>query len=418
MRRESVARAFVGALVRGGPGGTPRPIEAHAADPQRYVGDMLAWAHQACASERELLDTLFSLAGGGDPPAAGGRGLDGQRSGDAKARLLATVLESIARPLEIRIRQTIDELDEPAAVYRVDGLLEFYCELFAVMCPVDSVFLSTARGLAVSARAKLASCLDALVEAAVNDVDVVGMRSSSSGGGLVSPALEVPASLRVLLTVVVNVLRLHEDSISQPRTGSGGVSAAVAPVGETVARVLERVHREMHAAIGQSDHDKYLRPYEQTMLKLNILNAMQDATMPFTDELCQWHSLGAEEERVLTEQLCAQLVEILKAKSHLPFGPASEQLVEEMGVDRLAVCWDRFNQTLKAATDLDLGRLTARLHSHVAARAVGAQAAQAFVAEYAALQSRVAAVVVAGGSEPGDALLAALHPPETVATLL
>lgn len=51
------------ALTRGGPGGTPRPIELHAHDPLRYVGDMLAWLHQAVAGEREFLEALFDYRG-------------------------------------------------------------------------------------------------------------------------------------------------------------------------------------------------------------------------------------------------------------------------------------------------------------------------------------------------------------------
>ena len=42
-----------------GPGGTPRPIELHSHDPLRYIGDMLAWLHQATASEKEHLQTLL-----------------------------------------------------------------------------------------------------------------------------------------------------------------------------------------------------------------------------------------------------------------------------------------------------------------------------------------------------------------------
>lgn len=42
-----------------GPGGTPRPIELHSHDPLRYVGDMLAWLHQATASEKEHLQSLL-----------------------------------------------------------------------------------------------------------------------------------------------------------------------------------------------------------------------------------------------------------------------------------------------------------------------------------------------------------------------
>ena len=50
------------ALTRGGPGGLPRPIELHAHDPLRYVGDMLAWVHQAIAAEHEFLESLFGVA--------------------------------------------------------------------------------------------------------------------------------------------------------------------------------------------------------------------------------------------------------------------------------------------------------------------------------------------------------------------
>lgn len=51
------------ALTRGGPNGFPRPIEIHAHDPLRYVGDMLAWVHQSIAGEREFLESLFSVRG-------------------------------------------------------------------------------------------------------------------------------------------------------------------------------------------------------------------------------------------------------------------------------------------------------------------------------------------------------------------
>lgn len=54
---------FMDALTRGGPGGLPRPIELHAHDPMRYVGDMLAWVHQAIAAEREFLESLFDIKG-------------------------------------------------------------------------------------------------------------------------------------------------------------------------------------------------------------------------------------------------------------------------------------------------------------------------------------------------------------------
>lgn len=36
----------------------PRPIEMHAHDPRRYVGDMLAWVHQVCLLASPALTPL------------------------------------------------------------------------------------------------------------------------------------------------------------------------------------------------------------------------------------------------------------------------------------------------------------------------------------------------------------------------
>ena len=60
-RQASTLTAFLDALTRGGPNGLPRPIELHAHDPTRYVGDMLAWIHQTTASEHEFLEGLFGV---------------------------------------------------------------------------------------------------------------------------------------------------------------------------------------------------------------------------------------------------------------------------------------------------------------------------------------------------------------------
>lgn len=60
-RSTSILNLFLDALTRGGPNGLPRPIELHAHDPIRYIGDMLAWIHQAMAGEREFLESLFGI---------------------------------------------------------------------------------------------------------------------------------------------------------------------------------------------------------------------------------------------------------------------------------------------------------------------------------------------------------------------
>ncbi|XP_038673857.1 conserved oligomeric Golgi complex subunit 6 isoform X1 [Scyliorhinus canicula] len=112
-RRSAVVRGFIDALTRGGPGGTPRPIEMHSHDPLRYVGDMLAWLHQAAASEKEHLEALLKL-------------VTIQGVEDNIQQVVGHITEGVCRPLKVRIEQVI--VAEPGAVllYKLSNLLKFY----------------------------------------------------------------------------------------------------------------------------------------------------------------------------------------------------------------------------------------------------------------------------------------------------
>ncbi|KAI9484688.1 oligomeric Golgi complex subunit 6-like protein [Zychaea mexicana] len=132
-RREAVGRAFINALTRGGPGGTPRPIELQAHDSLRYIGDMLAWIHQACASEKEMLESLFQGSPGTRRrEASSAEAEDGEEShsiihiNDAIDELLDYAMEGTCRPLKSRMEQVL--VLQPGAItsYRVANLIQFY----------------------------------------------------------------------------------------------------------------------------------------------------------------------------------------------------------------------------------------------------------------------------------------------------
>uniref|UniRef100_A0AAY4D4D2 Conserved oligomeric Golgi complex subunit 6 n=1 Tax=Denticeps clupeoides TaxID=299321 RepID=A0AAY4D4D2_9TELE len=112
-RRCAVVRGFIDALTRGGPGGTPRPIEMHSHDPMRYVGDMLAWLHQATASEKEHLQALL-------------KHVTIPEVEENMQDVLSHITEGVCRPLKVRIEQVI--VAEPGAVllYKISNLLKFY----------------------------------------------------------------------------------------------------------------------------------------------------------------------------------------------------------------------------------------------------------------------------------------------------
>ncbi|KAJ2448078.1 Golgi transport complex subunit 6 [Coemansia sp. RSA 2336] len=374
IRRESLHRAFIAALTRGGPRGTPRPIEAHAADAQRFVGDMLAWVHQACASERELLDTLFSHS-----PSLQTR---------VQQQLLASVLEGVSRPLEIRVQQTIAELQTPSAVYRIDSLLEFYASMFASVCLPDTPFIRAVVQLAVLARDKLAQTLNALAETAIAD------------SAHITPTLDLPESLHLLLGALADIVHLHEGSTTIALDEAESAST----IADLVKQVLEHAHSETRSTIVQAEG---LAEYEKRMLQLNVLSAISSTLDAST---CKQLDISGDVERN-QQQLETELVQLLKAKSHLPFDSTATD-TQEGGAGVLADAVKQFNQSLKTAMDLDISRLVSRLSNHMWAQEVSQHAARMFVEEYAELYEQIHAAMEHAAA--GDLLLA----PETVATLL
>jgi len=112
-RRAAMVRSFIEALTVGGPGGTPRPIEMHAHEPTRYVGDMLAWLHQACPGEAENISQLLRLC-------------NKVEKEKVEAKILSGTTEGVCRPLKTRVEQIL--VSEPGAVvlYRLTNLIRFY----------------------------------------------------------------------------------------------------------------------------------------------------------------------------------------------------------------------------------------------------------------------------------------------------
>lgn len=134
-RRSQLVQKFVVALTQGGPSGQVfRAMDLHAHDSVRYVGDMLAWMHQAVASEEEFLEAVFgepsskrstkveidNVDGGGvsvsvstsvtaigsmDNLSTSTKGIEKELVGLTVQELLARCLQGLGRPLRVRIIQ-------------------------------------------------------------------------------------------------------------------------------------------------------------------------------------------------------------------------------------------------------------------------------------------------------------------------
>ncbi|XP_057964103.1 conserved oligomeric Golgi complex subunit 6 [Malania oleifera] len=131
MRHNALFRRFISALTRGGSGGLPRPIEVHAHDPLRYVGDMLGWLHQALASERELVLVLL------DPDAVVDIGptarrfsssmeSDSGKVGSDLTFVLDRIFEGVCRPFKVRVEQVLQSQPSLIISYKLSNTLEFY----------------------------------------------------------------------------------------------------------------------------------------------------------------------------------------------------------------------------------------------------------------------------------------------------
>lgn len=117
-RRAVLVRNFIDALTVGGGvgcggGGGLRPIELHAHDPKRYIGDMFAWIHQAVPLEKENLLALLRDCDRGD-------------CADAVQPALAHISDGLCAPLKVRVETVLNAERDLIVLYAVSNLMRFY----------------------------------------------------------------------------------------------------------------------------------------------------------------------------------------------------------------------------------------------------------------------------------------------------
>ncbi|KAF1848491.1 oligomeric Golgi complex subunit 6 [Cucurbitaria berberidis CBS 394.84] len=139
-----------------------KPIEFHAHDPLRYVGDMLAWAHSTTVSEREALENLF-ISDGDEIKRSIQEGLESEPwlrgDGDEEVfdgrkalnQLVSRDLTGVARLLRQRTEQVIQSHDDATLAYKIANLIGFYRGTFVKLLGSDSEVLEMFNTLNTSA---------------------------------------------------------------------------------------------------------------------------------------------------------------------------------------------------------------------------------------------------------------------------
>lgn len=113
-RRSIIVSSFIDALTLGrGHGSDSNPIEMHAHDPKRYVGDILAWLHQAIPVEKENLLTLLKAC-------------DKSDMSEQISQALSNITEGLCHPLKSRIEHIVAVEAPSTVLYSVTTLIRFY----------------------------------------------------------------------------------------------------------------------------------------------------------------------------------------------------------------------------------------------------------------------------------------------------
>ncbi len=180
-RRAVLVRTFIDALTAGGPGGTPKPIELHAHDPPRYIGDMLAWLHQAIPGEKENAMSLLKLCKDPPPPTEAAEGTEAPPAADVAQlceEALASVTEEVCRPLRTRVEQILLLEQSPLVLHRLSSLVRFYMGTIKQIIPETGALLQTLADLDQLAYKQFLSVLQTTVH---QHLSLTAPNSSTNG---------------------------------------------------------------------------------------------------------------------------------------------------------------------------------------------------------------------------------------------
>lgn len=172
VRQHALFGRFIGALTRGGESGAPRPLEQHAHDARRFIGDMAAWLHGAAAGEKEFAEQLLS----GEAPrpalatAPSGDPLPDEGDSDGvvtdAAWLVDRVLEGVTRPFKVRADASLAASPSAALrpAFQLAQALRFHASTFATLLGQSCCLAAAVGSVAASAEGALAALVASRAE--------------------------------------------------------------------------------------------------------------------------------------------------------------------------------------------------------------------------------------------------------------
>ena len=273
-RHNALFRRFITALTRGGAG--TKPIEVHAHDPLRYVGDMLSWVHQAVASEKEFCTMAFGSSDHG-----GVVEIDGVAF-DATQDVLKKVFDAICRPLKVRVEQVFVTSSGSVmeggvmVAYKLANLMSFYKKLLFDLLGDEATLTKTIAGLKDSAKTSFSDAVSQ--HSGKFKKTSLAPSAFASGEDAVAP----PSALREGVSSAIDLL----DAVASTSTSSSGgseeeskelLSAAldglIDPIVQAVETAAVKVGDQMQSVIGSAASGP---KWVGDAFALNCLNAIRE----------------------------------------------------------------------------------------------------------------------------------------------
>ncbi|KAI0263475.1 oligomeric Golgi complex subunit 6 [Gloeopeniophorella convolvens] len=264
-RQAALLSSFMSALTAGGNagGGSARPIELHAHDALRYIGDMLAWVHQAIAAEREFLEALLGVDAGARMPGAVRAPAHAE---DAwLGELMDAAVAGLCGPLRSRVLQTVRAQESGVAAYKVARLLQFYALTMARTLGARALLATTLKETAAASYAvffdAIAAQGRALLRVSLDPAD---------------PSLAPPQALLTHAQDLRAILALHTYEAEPDANGEDEDGAAL-------ARALDAlVDPAVQMCVGAAGEKAAAarRPWDAPVFVLNCLTYLADALAP------------------------------------------------------------------------------------------------------------------------------------------
>uniref|UniRef100_A0A061SD29 Conserved oligomeric Golgi complex subunit 6 n=1 Tax=Tetraselmis sp. GSL018 TaxID=582737 RepID=A0A061SD29_9CHLO len=416
-RHNALFQRFIAALTRGGPGGTPRPIEMHAHDPRRYVGDMLAWVHQSLASEHELFVSLFGEHKDDRGPSVQDAECGSSTEMATTSLLLDRVFESICRPLKVRVEQVLMSSPSMLLCYRLSHLLAFYGSTVRSILGEEAQLFNTLKG-----------CKEMAARIFFEQLKSKGdhlLRNPPPPPSDLSPPSQVSEAIRLLL----DILEVSETGVEQPSNEATGAEAErVLTAGlDPLLTMCEKSAEALSAdAPSRVDEQTSLDPSAQKIYQINCLHAIQtllgrrpcmDSWTARLAELIEGHTaslVGTEVGRILSRAGLSEILE--RIRLHQESGSDTGAMADEPALQKEKVA-EALKGFFSAVSEPDiLPAFNALQAPRVRAQAsdrVARHLADAYSTIYSALTDPAN-----GYSPDGDASAIVKHNPDQVATIL